>query len=145
MRNIIQYFDLIAKTVEFSPAVSAELELEQLDHARGTLDGVIYFADGSRLEVTERIAIERSHPIKRDYRYQYVREGKAVFRYDNAPHHPRIATFPRHKHVGRKTLASDGPTLSQVLDEVIALQIAVERVSAGKARARRRRTSPRRN
>ena len=22
-----------------------------------------------------------------------------VFRYDNAPHHPEIATYPHHKHV----------------------------------------------
>lgn len=139
MRNVIQYFDLIAKTVEFSAAASAELDLEQLDHARGTLDGVIHFADGSRLELTERIAIERSRPVKRDYRYQYVREGKAVFRYDNAPHHPGIATFPHHKHVGRKTLPSDEPTRSQVLDEVSALQAELEQAPAGKAKARWRR------
>jgi hypothetical protein len=60
MRNVIQYFDLVGRTIEFSAAVSAELDLEQLDHARGTVDGKIYFADRSRLEFTERIAIERA-------------------------------------------------------------------------------------
>lgn len=135
MRNIIQYFDLIAKTVEFSAAVSAELELEQLDHARGTLDGVIYFADGSRLELTERIAIERSRPVKRDYRYQYVRGGKAVFHYDNAPHHPGIATFPHHKHVGRKTLPCDQPILSQILNEISALRAEIEKAPSRKAKS----------
>jgi hypothetical protein len=52
------------------------------------------------------------------YRYQYIRAGAAVFRYDNAAHHPHIATFHHHKHVGNKMLPAIEPTLKQVLDEV---------------------------
>jgi len=121
MRDVRQYFDLIAKLIEISPAVSAELELDQLDHKRGTVDGTLYFADGSRLEFSERIVIERARPVKRGYRYQYVRARKAVFRYDNAPHHPQLPGFPHHKHVGRKTISSSEPTFSQVLQEVMEL------------------------
>ncbi len=61
------------KLIEFSQAVSSQLDLEQLDYKRGTVEGAIYFADGSRLEFTERIVIDRARPIKRQYRYQYVR------------------------------------------------------------------------
>jgi hypothetical protein len=39
MRDVLQYFDLIAKVIELSPAVSADLDLEQIDHKRGTVDG----------------------------------------------------------------------------------------------------------
>ncbi len=38
MRDVVQYFDLIAKIIEFSPAVNAELELDQLDHKRGVVE-----------------------------------------------------------------------------------------------------------
>lgn len=82
MRNVLQYFDLIAKVIELSPAISPELELDQLDHKRGTVEGTLYFVDGSRLEFTERVIIERARPVKRDYRYQYVRAQSPVFRYD---------------------------------------------------------------
>ena len=37
-----------------------------------------------------------------DYSYHWERRrqrGK-LYRWDNAPHHPRVATFPHHKHVG---------------------------------------------
>jgi len=78
MRDVLQYFDLIVKVIELSPAVSADLDLEQIDHKRGTVDGTVYFADGSRLEFTERVWIERGRPVKRDYRYQFVREQVAT-------------------------------------------------------------------
>lgn len=121
MRDVLQYFDLISKIIELSPAVNAELELDQLDHLRGTVAGTLYFADGSRLEFEERVVIERARPVKRAYRYQYVRAQSAVVRYDNAPHHPQLPGFPHHKHVGRKMLAATEPTLQQVLQEISAL------------------------
>jgi len=49
----------------------------------------------------------------------YIREGKRAFRYDNAPHHPEIATHPHHKHIGKqdRLMPADQPTLKQILDE----------------------------
>lgn len=121
MRDIYQYFDLIAGLIERSGAKSAELDFDPADRASGTLDGVIYFYDGSRLEFTEVVIIERRRPAKRLYRYQYVRDEEAILRYDNAPHHQGLSNFPHHKHTGRKILPALEPTLKQVLDEVIDL------------------------
>ncbi len=121
MRDVQQYFDLLSATVDFSLTTSAELEFERRDFSRGVVEGVFYFADGSRLEFTERIVIESARPVKREYRYQYVRVGKTVFRYDNAAHHPKLSNFPHHKHVGRKVIAAIEPALNQVLDEVQTL------------------------
>ncbi len=143
MRDVSQYFDLLAKVVEFISAASAELEFERIDHSRGTVEGVIYFADGSRLEFTEKIVIESSRPVKRDYRYQYVRAGEAVFRYDNSAHHLHIATFPHHKHVGNKMLPAIEPTLKQVLNEVNELLPEMEGQSSSQPKRRRQR-KPRR-
>ena len=43
-----------------------------------------------------------------------------VFRYDNAPHHPDVATHPHHKHIGPldRLAPADAPTLGQVLAEI---------------------------
>ncbi|MCI0391200.1 MAG: DUF6516 family protein [Acidobacteria bacterium] len=98
MRDVYQYFDLIAGLIERSGAESAELDFDPADPASGTLDGVIYFHDGSRLEFTEVVIIEQRHPVKRLYRYRYVRDEEAVLRYDNAPHHQGLSNFPHHKH-----------------------------------------------
>jgi hypothetical protein len=137
MRNILRYFDIIASIVERSGAESVEVEFEQADQMTGTIDGVLYFYDGSRLEFTETVAIERRRLVKRLYRYQYVRAGEDVFRYDNAAHHPDLPNFPHHKHVGRKKLPTTEPTLTQVLDEAFALMRKAESVPAAAPKRRR--------
>lgn len=145
MRDILQYFDLLVKTIELGPASSPELELEQRGHKRGVVDGVIYFADGSRLEFTERVVIENARPIKRDYRYQFVQSQTTIFRYDNAPHHPQLKTFPHHKHLGRKTIESEEPDLKQVLQEVAGLlppEAETSSTSSARKRGRAKNKSP---
>ena len=121
MRDIQQYFDLITSVTERSGAASVDIEFDQRDPAFGTVDGVLLFYDGSRLEITETVIIECYHPVKLSYRYQYVRAGEAVLRYDNASHHPDLPSFPHHKHVGNERLPAAEPTLSQVLNEVASL------------------------
>lgn len=96
MRDVNQHFELVERALEYSSAVEAEIEIERRDAGRGGIEGVVYFADGARLEFSERVIIEKGHPIKLDYRYQFVQGDEAVFRYDNAPHHEHIATHPHH-------------------------------------------------
>jgi hypothetical protein len=97
----------------------------------------VYFADGSRLEFTERVVIEQRRAVKREYRYQFVSRGKAAFRYDNAPHHPHVATFPHHKHVGSKILPAAEPDFRQALEE--ALSLVADDVGQPQAATKRRR------
>ncbi len=121
MRDVSQHFELIEKAVEYSSATGAEFEILPFDASSGLIEGVIYFADGSRLEFSELVIIEKHHPVKQKYRYQFVQSGVAVFRYDNAPHHEHIATHPHHKHVGAKILPAIEPEFGQVLDEAARL------------------------
>lgn len=42
--------------------------------------------------------------IKRNYKYQWMRsDNSLIVRWDNAPHHPSIDTFPHHMHVGKNS------------------------------------------
>ena len=69
------------------------------------------------LEFVESVTPER---IK--YRYQYMNaDGAMIFRYDNAPHHHNLATFPHHKHIGEQVIESEEPTLRKVIEEIIDL------------------------
>jgi hypothetical protein len=138
MRSVQEYFDLLVKVIEHSTAESVEIEFDE-DQRGSTVEGALYFHDGSRLEFTETVTIERYRPVKLFYVYQYIRSGEAVFRYDNAPHHPDLPTFPHHKHVRKERLPATEPTLSQVVSEVVAL---LEKESEGPppSATRRRRT-----
>jgi hypothetical protein len=46
-------------------------------------------------------------------------EERCLFRYDNAPHHSHVATFPHHKHVGDVVQESAQPSVHQVAGEVL--------------------------
>ncbi|MBS1812237.1 MAG: hypothetical protein JST84_28995 [Acidobacteria bacterium] len=137
MRDVSQHFELIEKAIEYSGATEAVIEIKRRDTARGLINGVVYFADGLRLEFSERVTIEKSRLVKSKYRYQFVQNDVAIFRYDNAPHHEHVATHPHHKHVGKKILPAIEPEFRQVLDEAARL-VKDEGQSAGKERRSRR-------
>ena len=73
--------------------------------------------------IREVVSTEPGYPVRVRYAYAYVREGQRVLRYDNAPHHPEIVTYPHHKHVGaaERLAPADQPSLSQVLSEIEGL------------------------
>lgn len=121
MRYIEQYLSLIIRTIYHSIAVDDKVTYIGDSPLTGTIDGILYFQDGSRLEFTEQVSLRARRPLKQIYRYQYIQKRRAIFRYDNAPHYPHLLTFPHHKHVGDKVIATEEPTLKQVLAEIADL------------------------
>ena len=45
-------------------------------------------------------------------------EGNLLIRWDDAPHHRHLSTFPYHKHIGESVTASLPISLAQVLEEI---------------------------
>jgi hypothetical protein len=121
MRHIEQYVSLIIRTIYRSIAVDDKVTYAVDNPLTGTIDGTLYFQDGSRLEFTEQVSLRARRPVKQVYRYQYIHKKRSIFRYDNAPHYPHLPTFPHHKHVGNKVLATEEPTLKQILAEIADL------------------------
>lgn len=72
-----------------------------------------YLRDRSVFFVRELITADES---KYSYHWQTAR-GALLCRWDNAPHYPRLNTFPHHKHVGTQdnVLLSDEVTLEMVM------------------------------
>ncbi|MCO6449930.1 MAG: hypothetical protein J5I90_03985 [Caldilineales bacterium] len=79
----------------------------------------VRFWDESYLDIYEVVSTELGYPLRVHYAYSYLRHGKRVFRYDNAPHHPEILTHPHHKHVGPDDhlAPAEQPSLNQILSE----------------------------
>jgi hypothetical protein len=90
------------------------------DDHNGLIRCRVVFWDDSYLDLYEVVSTELGYPVRVHYAYSYIREGRRVFRYDNAPHHPEIVTHPHHKHTGYtdRLTPADQPSLSQVLAEV---------------------------
>ena len=82
----------------------------------GVFRANIIFRDGSCLIVRFSLRAGKGFE-EHDYVYQYLDpQGRRVFRYDDAPHHPEIPTYPHHLHRG--TVPSGGRK-----DKVYALDI----------------------
>jgi Family of unknown function (DUF6516) len=57
----------------------------------------------------------------RRYSFQVLLGRTMVVRWDNAPHHPGVRSFPHHKHAGRTIEASKDMTVELVLAELKAM------------------------
>lgn len=90
------------------------------DEYNGLVRCRIFFYDDSYLDLYEVVSTELGYPVKIHYSYQYVRNGERIFRYDNAPHHPEISSFPHHKHIGTTDMLSETsePHLAKIFAEI---------------------------
>ncbi|MEN8215662.1 MAG: DUF6516 family protein [Pseudomonadota bacterium] len=75
------------------------------------------FEDGSQLNFTEVKNTDKPDKIKYSYHYMN-QEQHLVFRYDNAPHHHELSTFPHHKQMPSKVEEHKELTLRDVLLEI---------------------------
>lgn len=85
----------------------------------GIIEGELLFTDESALHFIEFVNVKETVEVyKYSYHYQ-DRNGDLIFRYDKAPHHRGIGTFPHHKHIhSNKVVEASAPGLAQVLDEI---------------------------
>ncbi|MHB8232628.1 MAG: toxin-antitoxin system TumE family protein [bacterium] len=59
---------------------------------------------------------------ERSYSYHWQDENQnLILRWDNAPHHNRILTFPHHKHVKEKTKENFNIDCFSILKEISSL------------------------
>jgi len=52
------------------------------------------------------------------------KDGKMIFRYDNAPHH-EVSTFPHHKHLPEGVKESKEKRITEVLKEIEMLVLKI--------------------
>ncbi|MFQ5709314.1 MAG: DUF6516 family protein [bacterium] len=75
--------------------------------------------DSSFLDMREYVNCSGVSVTKYTYSYHYQKSNKIIFRYDNTPHHRRISTFPRHKHLASgEIVESTDISLKDVLEEI---------------------------
>ena len=71
--------------------------------------------DGSRLHINEVWL----HGVRRKYAYYWLDiDANLIQGWDNAPHHPHIATYPHHSHTPAGVIKSHLGTLDDLLSEL---------------------------
>jgi hypothetical protein len=104
-----------------------DIRVEHQDIVETDVDAVftvrVRFLDDSLLIINEELEIQGKRRLQRaGYVFHYQRvDGALIFRYDNSPHYPQLATFPDHKHVGDTVITAEPPDLAEVLREIDAI------------------------
>ena len=92
------------------------------DADSGLIGGNITFKDGSCLYFKEVLFSQT-----REYRFHYMdRKQNLILRWDSAPHHKKIKTFPYHVHTSKSVMPSKPLNLIEVLDQIE--RIIVEKI-----------------
>lgn len=81
------------------------------------LRGTILFRDESTLYFKQIILGDS----KFKYAYHWENEnGELICRWDNAPHWPKISTYPHHKHINKGTEKVVGESIGGDLEEILS-------------------------
>jgi len=113
---IFEYFKEVELRLKNTEIIADKsIDLREFSSTEGMLRGRLLFLDGSMLEFMEYLQEEN----RLKYRFHLMdKEGNMVFRYDNAPHHKDVSTFPHHKHLPGNVAESDDKGIMDVLDEI---------------------------
>jgi hypothetical protein len=114
---IAPYFDEIRQTLILNELVASFKIIREMT---GSNDGFIRvkcrLTDGSILEFAEYIQVVSGKIVRPTYSYHWqTSRGKLRRRWDNAPHHPEIRTFPDHQHNGDLVVESKPMSLALAL------------------------------
>lgn len=113
---IFGYFREVELRLKIAEIIADKsVDLREFSATEGMLLGRLLFVDGSCLEFMEYLQEEN----RLKYRFHLMdKEGNMVFRYDNAPHHKDVSSFPHHKHLSGNVAESEDKGIMDVLDEI---------------------------
>ena len=97
--NAREYFAGLQDAIRVAPHVlRSEVRFDEIDENECYVSGVLLLIGDLELHVAEYI-VTVSDPLRLKYRYHLQTiEGALLSRWDNAPHHREVTTFPDHRH-----------------------------------------------
>ncbi len=117
-----KYADTVESAIRDSALVSTyAVSTVQLSPNTGYVEGEVTFVNASRLVFFTFLRQSQADWGIEKYRYHFMdADNQLIFRYDNAPHHPTVASFPHHKHLSHQIVDSPEPDITLVIAEAEA-------------------------
>ncbi|MCD4844586.1 MAG: DUF6516 family protein [Methanosarcinales archaeon] len=114
---IADYFRSVEQILNNSRLIiDKSIEFTEFSSDEGMIRGRLLFMGGYLLDFMEYISIGKE---RLKYRFNLSdNDSNLIFRYDNAPHHKDILSFPHHKHTGTKVEPSTEIGIAQVISEI---------------------------
>jgi hypothetical protein len=110
--NAHAYYHELLDDVEAEALVtSTDLTFREIDINECYVRGTLFMVGGYVLHIAEYAITEPEPPTRIKYRYQLLdASGSIVRRWDNAPHHRDLPSFPYHYHDEHGIAHSSAPT-----------------------------------
>ena len=117
------YQQLIALIGSVSSIVSSNVTFREIDETECYIKAMLTFATGHELHLAEYVTLDGMRIRRLKYRYQLLTADKQMLpRWDNAPHHKNISSFPYHRHDARERAH---PSVEMSPADVIAETLAL--------------------
>ena len=111
---IREYFSEVEKKLEEIKWLikKKNIELNLVSEEMGIIKGKIVFVNNNALDFRELVSEEHT-----DYRFHFMNGNKRlIYRWDSAPHHKEITSFPFHLHTPEGVRECDKVNLIEVVD-----------------------------
>ena len=120
---ISDYFKEVERRIKETKIIAErEIDYKEFGSDESMIRGKLLFINGYVLEFMEYVSIGVERP---KYRFNLMdKDGKMIFRYDNAPHHG-VSTFPHHKHLPEGIKESKEKGINEVLKEIEMLVVGL--------------------
>ena len=117
MERITDYFSFFLEAIKDNVWVrNEEVSFREIGEKEGYIRGILYLHGGHELHVAEYVVINQGRPIAIKYRYQLqTPDSKFTARWNNAPHHKTVTSFPHHKH------CQDGTTVASSINNIFEI------------------------
>ena len=113
---IYDYFSKVQKKLETIKWIVIEqsINFDFVSDEMGIVAGKLVFIDKTILEFMELVSAKEP-----EYRFHYMGKDKdLICRWDSAPHHKEISTFPHHLHTKKGVKESKKINLIEILDDI---------------------------
>jgi hypothetical protein len=119
--NARDYYLSLQNAIHAVPHVlRSDVRFEEIDVNECYVRGILTLIGGFELHIAEYVVTD---PVLTRPKYRYhlqTSDGKLVSRWDNAPHHPDVSTFPDHRHDDHSGVHPAPPmNVPDVLDAVL--------------------------
>ena len=119
--NARDYYLGLQHGIHAAPHVlRSDVQFEEIDVNECYVRGVLTLIGGFELHIAEYVVTD---PVLTRPKYRYhlqTSDGKLISRWDNAPHHPTVSTFPDHRHDDRDGIhPASSMNVPDVLDAVL--------------------------
>jgi hypothetical protein len=121
--SVSAYFDEVKSLLITEPSIgSFDILREVVKEKEGLLRIKAMLTNKDILEIFEYVTVDREEPVVNTYSFHTYsfhwqdERGNLLSRWDNAPHHKEVTSFPHHRHLENGVVSSKQVTLKEVLE-----------------------------